>query len=42
MDKYDKLYIWRIVTLARIKCKKKELDCLQNKSSSNGFSKSIL
>lgn len=23
MDKYDKLYIWHIVTLARIKCKKK-------------------
>lgn len=26
MDKYDKLYIWHIVTLARIKYKKKELD----------------
>lgn len=26
MDKYDKLYVWHIVTLAKIKCRKKELD----------------
>lgn len=39
MDKYDKLYIWHIVTLAKIKCRKKELERLDNSTSSNGFNK---